>query len=129
MLGFLRLILRGARLSSEAVVMVTGHREPRKCLFKEAITAYEQDKERKIDELIAHIKSNDFFFVYASKWHASSNCGAVTFESDTYGPEVKLLGSPHMLDCYPQFYRFEREQARRIYDALCDRFYKREIQI
>lgn len=87
------------------------------------------DKEQVVEAAVAYIRSPDFRMINIdlNQYNYVSNGGEVTVCRDIYGPEVKLFGG-ELLDCRPAFYNLTKEHAMMVYDAICDRVYKRTVK-
>lgn len=56
-----------------------------------------------------------------TRWSPS---GLISADLDVYGPEVKIWPSSELLDCSPQNYGLEREQAMALYEAIVRKCYE-----
>lgn len=110
--------------SSIAPVSVQLARKERK-LIAAAIdpNAHELSRRNAVLGLVEYLRSDEFKMQPGHRYQVSSG-GYVFLESDIFGPEVRLMDvSAELLDCHPRTYHLSREQARAIYDAICEKAY------
>lgn len=85
--------------------------------------AHELSRRNAVRGLVEYLQSDEFK-MQVRRHRQVSVGGFIFFESDLFGPEIRLMsrGNP-MLDASPKFYHLTRQQAEAIYNAICEKAY------